>query len=197
MPNLLHKYTSITDLVYNQEIKLSISKIESKKDKFQFTCRRVSFYLILHLLLDLGITWWWWWWTGLLMSQRPLSNSQILWNLSRLSSMGLSSEHGNNITVSICNIQNHQISNLAKGRYQALCYTVRTYVCTNPLLCICSKPDAILQHICNVTPCWFRASAVAMFCDRKLFKSPCNKGMVLSSLFAVMHIYLSFNNHHV
>lgn len=81
--------------------------------------------------------------------------------------------------------------------YQALCYTVRTYVCTNPLLCICSKPDAMLQHICNVTPCWFRASAVAMFCDRKLFKSPCNKGMVSSSLFAVMHIFLSFNNCHV
>lgn len=33
----------------------------------------------------------------------------------------------------------------------------------------------MLQHICKVTPCWFRASAVAMFWDRKLFKSPCNK----------------------
>jgi len=42
MPNLFHKCKGITDLVSDQEIKISTNKMESKQGKFQFTCRRVN-----------------------------------------------------------------------------------------------------------------------------------------------------------
>jgi len=43
MPNLIHKCQDITDFIYDQEIKISTNKMESKQGKFQFTCREVSF----------------------------------------------------------------------------------------------------------------------------------------------------------